>query len=62
MLDREIAEKKESTALLKEQIYLLEHDPEYIEKLARKNLGLVREDEVVYKILDSQSPHRTSKE
>lgn len=45
-LDREKSINKE----LQEKIALTE-DPEYMEVLARKRLGLVKNDEIVYKIV-----------
>lgn len=46
-LEREKLRNKE----LKEKIALTE-DPEYMEVLARKKLGLVKNDEIVYKIVN----------
>ncbi|VAW14681.1 hypothetical protein MNBD_BACTEROID05-1225 [hydrothermal vent metagenome] len=40
--------------LLKEQ-KLLEEDPEYLEKVAREKMGLVKEGEVIYRIIPSSS-------
>ncbi len=37
--------------LLKEENRLLEEDPEYLEKVAREKMGLIREGEVIYRIL-----------
>lgn len=34
---------------LQEDIYNLKHDPFYLEKVAREELGMSREDEVIYK-------------
>ena len=36
--------------LLAQEIMRLEHDPIYLEKVARDKMGLIREGEVVYKI------------
>ena len=36
---------------LMEERRLLEHDPVYIEKVGREKMGLVREGEVVYKLV-----------
>lgn len=35
---------------LREELILLEEDPEYFEKVAREKLGIVREGEVVYRM------------
>ena len=48
-LEERIAELGESMEELKEEKEKLENDILYIEKVARKNLGVVREDEVVIK-------------
>ena len=42
--------KKENTQLAEEK-RLLEQDPVYLEKVAREKMGLVKEGEVVYKIV-----------
>jgi len=34
---------------LKHETYLLQSDKRYIEKIAREDLGLVKEDEIIYK-------------
>ncbi len=47
---RKITELTKINAQLIEERRLLEHDPVYIEKVAREKMGLVREGEVVYKI------------
>ena len=39
---------------LKEEKRRLESDPVYLEKVAREKMGLVREGEVVYKIVPEQ--------
>jgi cell division protein FtsB len=39
---------------LKQEIYLLENDPEYIEKIAREKYGMIKEGEIIYKIVRSQ--------
>lgn len=44
------AEKiKEENERLKKEIKLLKNDKQYIEKVARKELGLVKKDEIIYK-------------
>jgi len=40
---------KEENEGLKSEIRLLQEDEDYIEKIAREELGLAREDEIVYK-------------
>ena len=48
-LTGELVELKKENALLKKEIYLLEEDPSYIERIARKELGLISPDEVEYR-------------
>ena len=38
-------------AHLKEELRMLKEDPDYLEKVAREKMGLVRDGEVVYKIM-----------
>jgi cell division protein FtsB len=40
---------KEENEDLKREIRLLQEDEDYIERLAREELGLAREDEIIYK-------------
>jgi cell division protein FtsB len=40
---------KEENEGLKSEIRLLQEDEDYIEKIAREELGLARKDEIVYK-------------
>jgi cell division protein FtsB len=48
-LKGEIVQLKKENSLLKQQIYLLEDDPSYIERIARKELGLISAGEVEYR-------------
>ena len=45
----ELQQLKKENALLKKEIYLLEDDPSYIERIARKELGMISPDEVEYR-------------
>ena len=47
--ERDIATLRARTDRLIETIERLKHDPDYIEKLAREERGLVREGEVILK-------------
>lgn len=47
--ERDIASLRERAAALSETIHRLRHDPDYLEKLAREEHGLVREGETVLK-------------
>jgi len=49
-LESEIEKARESNEKLTSEIYSLKNDPLYIEKLARKELGLIRSGEVIYKL------------
>jgi len=51
-LEKRIAELKEANRRLEEEKHKLETDIEYIEKRAREKLGIVREDEIPYKIIE----------
>jgi cell division protein FtsB len=46
-----IKELEQESALLKKERQLLEEDPVYLEKVAREKMGLIREGEVVYKLV-----------
>ena len=49
-LKNEIRRVRESNEKLIKEIYALKNDSLYIEKLARKELGLIRSGEVIYKL------------
>ena len=38
---------------LKREIDLLQNDPEYVEKIAREEYGMVRKGEIIYRIVTS---------
>ena len=48
---RQIDELKVKNFQMKEEQRLLQHDPMYLEKVAREKMGLVKEGEVVYRML-----------
>lgn len=50
----QIAVLKRKNALLREERRRLEDDPEYLEKVARDKMGLVKEGEVIYKITPAE--------
>ncbi len=54
-LDRIDALKKENQKLMRE-IERLRHDPSYVERLAREELGLVKEDEIIYRFKTLDEP------
>ena len=47
---RRIAAMEEEHANLLEEVRLLQEDPDYLEKVAREKMGLIREGEVIYQI------------
>ena len=49
-LGKEIRKVRESNKKLAKEIYALKNDSLYIEKLARKELGLIKPGEVIYKL------------
>jgi len=49
-LERKIKLLKEENKQLSEEIYKLQHDPLYIEKVAREELKLGKEGEIIYKV------------
>ena len=52
--DRQIRELRGENVRLLGEKQRLEQDPVYLEKVAREKMGLVREGEVVYKIVPEQ--------
>jgi cell division protein FtsB len=53
-----IAQKHRENARLRDDIRRLREDPGAIESLARQELGLIRDGEVLFIIKDTQSPNR----
>ena len=53
-LEQKITELEEANKRLEEEKYKLEHDIEYIERRAREKLGVVRKDEIPYKIVEEE--------
>jgi cell division protein FtsB len=49
--ERAITELERSTVVSEEEQRRLKEDPEYLEKVAREKLGIIKEDEVIYKVL-----------
>lgn len=48
-LQSEMVQMKKENALLRREIYYLEEDSSYIERIARKELGLISSGEVEYR-------------
>ncbi|MBF0279904.1 MAG: septum formation initiator family protein [SAR324 cluster bacterium] len=57
-LTAEIQALKEREQNLLHEIDALKNNPEYIESLARKELGLVRKDEVIYFLPEESPPEK----
>jgi cell division protein FtsB len=51
--DRQIYALKRNKIKLLEEKHLLEENPEYLEKVAREKMGLIKDNEVVFKIMPS---------
>jgi cell division protein DivIC len=49
--EQQIQDLTRKNSKLKEEKRLLKEDPEYFEKVARERMGLVRENEVIYKFV-----------
>ena len=53
-----LAQKRHENSRLRDDIRRLKEDPGAIESLAREELGLMREGEVLFIVRDAQSPAR----
>jgi cell division protein FtsB len=53
-----LVQKRQENARLRDDIRRLKEDPGAIETLAREQLGLIREGEVLFIVRDTQSPPR----
>ncbi len=51
----EILEKENSA--LRDEIDRIENDPDYIEEIARRKFGMIRENEKLYKFKEKPSKH-----
>ena len=54
MYEQQIVDLEKLRIDLLEEKRLLEDDPEYLEKIAREKMGLIKENEVIYKITTAQ--------
>ena len=57
-LKERIAELEKRNKQLEEEKYKLENDIEYIEKRAREKLGVVKKDEIPYRIIEEESERK----
>jgi len=55
-LAQEVEQLRRENDLLKKEITALRSDQHYLEQLARRELGMVREDEMVYQFRPAQEP------
>ena len=55
ILEKEINKVKEKSSKLEEEICQLETGYEYIEKIAREELGLIRPGEIEYRFINLKS-------
>ncbi|PLX79825.1 MAG: septum formation initiator [Desulfuromonas sp.] len=53
-LEAEVAALQEKNRQLEHEIRMLREDPDYIERIARERLGMVRKDEVVYQFQETR--------
>ena len=51
---QQVADLQNENAQLREERRLLNEDPDYLEKVAREKMGLIKEGEVIYKIVPAQ--------
>ncbi len=54
--ERRLAELEHENQRLREQIQKLTNDPEYLEKVAREELGMVEPDELVFHLPENAQP------
>lgn len=50
-LNQQVAELTKKIEALKKEEYLIKNEPEHLERLVRRELGLVKPGEVVYKVV-----------
>ena len=55
---RRIAQLEAKNKKLQEEERLLQTDPEYLEKVGREKMGLIRQGETMYKIVPAQNDSR----
>ena len=55
-LQAEVQQLKDDNQRLRQEIDALRSDHRYLEKLARRELGMVREDEIVYQFRPPKEP------
>ncbi|MFQ5850195.1 MAG: septum formation initiator family protein [Candidatus Binatia bacterium] len=61
-LDRKNLRLQRENEILRKRIDRLRHDYRYLEKIAREDLGLVQQGEIVYRFASSESKERRIKD
>ncbi len=59
-LGNELEGLKKKNDALREELYLLEKDPFYLEKVARDKFNKVKQGEIVYKVVRPAKPAKSS--
>lgn len=54
-VNNEISELKSKNQELEEEITLLKNDSNYVEKIARQKLGMLKKNEIVFEVPEKQS-------
>ncbi|MBI3583922.1 MAG: septum formation initiator family protein [Nitrospinae bacterium] len=55
LLKNNISKLKKENEKLNSEVYALKNDSSYIEKIAREDLGLVKQDEVVFEFVEKDN-------
>ncbi len=55
-LETEMSDLKKENGLLRKEVYMLQQDTTYIERMARKELGLVSQGEIEYRFKTDKKP------
>lgn len=55
-LEEKVADMERENERLRQEIQKLTNDPQYVEKVAREELGMVKPDELVFHLPDSAQP------
>ena len=59
ILEEEISRLQAQNESVQSEIYALQHDPHYIEKVARDELWMSKPDEIIYKFDETVTPSQT---
>jgi cell division protein FtsB len=61
-LDKQIEKLSKDVEIIREERNLLKNDPEYLEKVIRDELGLVKPGEIIYKFVQDQPEDKSAAE